>query len=272
MKLSTFLKQLLNEIVDVYQQQLRKTYGLALILAICTAAAVLVLVRYTGFDKLSLQSHNSLIGFFYYRYSDATGYRLVDLSKIIFLFSASFFSVAVYRSKTTENKTHLTFGDAIQTLKINDVTALSITLVVTVILDCIINFAKNLPGNILSSWENSLFFHLRIYLPAILFSVTLSRLLIAKRAPLGIRNIFLLLAGLWLFNEFSYEVYLFINSLVFKLIFVSLEAPDKYFIFEGIGDIFIIAFFFPGFYAVMVYPFRLFAESIKEPLTKLSSE
>ena len=86
MKLTTFLKELLSDFVASYEKLFRKTYSLALIWTICATVAILLLCKLTDFDASTRYSHNSLIGFLFYRYSDAQTYRLIDLSKIIFIF------------------------------------------------------------------------------------------------------------------------------------------------------------------------------------------
>lgn len=259
MKLSTFLKELLYGFVDDYQKLFRKTYSIALIWTICTAAVILVLCKYSTFDNSLRQLENGLVGLLYYHYSDPVTYRVVDLSKIVFLFFVSIYSISASRSASAE-KPSRAFPDVMRFITLTDFLALVLTFLVAALLDFGMNsISGSFLLNSFSSWFYSLFYYLRIYVPLLLFSIVLGLLFTNGKINFSFRKLCFLLISLWLFNMFSYELYAIISSLIFKLIFTSLPTPDQRFILESIPGFFIIAFYFIGYHSAMSKPFQIFS-------------
>ncbi|MCW3072377.1 MAG: hypothetical protein JWO44_2267 [Bacteroidetes bacterium] len=262
MNIAAFLKIQLSDFVDTYEKQFRKTYGITLVWTICATAITLLLLKYTSFDVSLRQRHNSLIGFFYYRFSTASVYSFTDLCKIVFIFFMSVFSLSMIRFNSSGSR--ISFAGALQTIKAEDLLMLILALGGASIGDYFINLGiYNLPSSAYTTWFYYLLFHCRIYVPLIIFSYAVCKLAAPGRVQFTFYKMFLLFIALWLFNEFSFEAYMFINNTLFRLVFAPVEMPDTLFILEGILDLFLIAFFFPGFYSALTSPLRMTA-TVKE--------
>ncbi|MCW3104154.1 MAG: hypothetical protein JWO09_2594 [Bacteroidetes bacterium] len=256
MRFIRFLKTQLIDFADTYERQFSKTYSIALVWSICAAAITLLLLKYTSFDDALHQRHNSLIGYFYFRYSTGSVYSLTDLTKIVFIFFISIFSLSLLRFKSSEPE--ISFSGALQTIKAEDLLMLLATLAAASFMDYIINCGiYNLPSSAYTTWFYYLLFHCRIYLPLIMFSYMVCKLAAPGKVRFTLYKTFLLFVALWLFNEFSYELYMFINNTLFRLVFASVETPDTLFILEGIFELFLIAFFFLGFHSAITSPLRM---------------
>ena len=108
----------------------------------------------------------------------------------------------------------------------------------------------------LEYWIYSVFFHLRIYVPLILFSTGIYRLVYKSRPALDIKGLAFLFISLWIFNEFAFEVFTFVRNIIFGLAF-SLADDERIFLYESFLGIFLVAFMFPGYFSAMTTSIRL---------------
>jgi len=100
-------------------------------------------------------------------------------------------------------------------------------------------------------------FHLRIYLPLILFSLTIRRLTSVEKTKITLKRILFLYISLWICNEFSFEISSWVRSLVFGLILMPFDNPDNYYFIESVIGIPLIAFYFLGYYSAMTTSLKL---------------
>ena len=102
-------------------------------------------------------------------------------------------------------------------------------------------------------------FLLRIYIPLLLFSLAINKLISNSQVRVTIRRLGLLFVSFWLFNEFAYEISIFVRSHILGLILIPFEGDNKY-LFESFLGIPLVTFYFPGYYAAMTTPLKLTEE------------
>ncbi|MFI5142144.1 MAG: hypothetical protein ACHQII_07290, partial [Bacteroidia bacterium] len=74
-----------------------------------------------------------------------------------------------------------------------------------------------------------------------------------------------LFLSLWFFNEFAYEVSLFVRPTIFNLILIPFSEERKY-LYESLLGTTLIAFYFLGYYSALTSLIWQTYESEKQPL------
>jgi hypothetical protein len=228
---------------------------------ICFVIAALLL-RFSDFDKSVTSKQISLLSYFFHRYSKADTYSIVDLIKTVFLFFVSLFSVGLSRlPRTNIGPKELRFRNLFGVIKFNDILLLSIVFVVSSLVDFglfkIDNFSTLNTKNVKAAiYIQDLCFHFRIYIPLILFALTIRNLTSNRQYKLTLKRILFLYISLWLYNEFAYEISLWLRIHVFNLILMPFDSQNFY-LFESFLGIPLIAFYFLGYYSAMTASLRL---------------
>ncbi|MGZ3952240.1 MAG: hypothetical protein ACXVBZ_12655, partial [Flavisolibacter sp.] len=135
-------------------------------------------------------------------------------------------------------------------------------LVVSIVIDIILfridsYSALNTKNQNADIYVHDLCFHLRIYLPLIFFALGVRSVNNYNKTKLTLKRLLLLYVGLWLFNEFAYEVSIWVRSHVFGLLLMPFDNPQNYYLIESIIGIPLIAFFFLGYFSALTNPLKL---------------
>ena len=262
MEFSTYLKKQLIDFIDSYKKYLLRTSGAAVTFTILCYVVAALLVRYSTFDPTNIRKQSSLLSYFYLRYSIGETYSLVDLIKTVFIFFVATFSIGLLRlSASGEGKEDFSFSKVIQQIRMGDYLLLFLVFLTGGMADFILCKAEGLSVSQISgynfrNWLHSVIFHLRIYVPMILFSVAIYRRTSASRTRLTFRRIMLLYISLWFFNEFAYEFLIFFRSLVLEFILIPAVDLEKKYIFESFLGGPILAFFFVGYHSVLTFSLK----------------
>jgi len=273
MTFTKYLKSQLTDFVDTYKKFYAKTLGATIIFTLITFIIIALLLYYSVFDKTSSKRHISLLSYFFVRYSFANTYSIVDLSKTVFIFFVSIFSIGLVRLQSEKlEKETFNFSDFIKKLKAQDFGYLITALIISIITDYFIvkldDISAKYNGGLLSDkWIHGMLFIFRMYIPLILFSIANYKALTSKKIILGLKNIFLLFIALWLFNEFAYEVSLFVRGHIFELILIPFPE-DKQYLIESILGLSLISFYFLGYYSAMINSMNLLDQDNHEKETQ----
>jgi hypothetical protein len=258
MKLTNYLKEQLTDFVEVYRKCFFRTYGVTITFTIICFLSAAILLRYSYFDKSLIRKQISLLSYFFHRYSKAKTYSIIDLTKSLFIFFVSLYSLGLIRLKNykEEQGKKLSFKHFFSNIKLNDFLALILTLFITAIIDYILfkidsYSILNIQNINAAVYIHELLFHLNIYLPLILFAITIRLLTTEKKSKLTFKRILFLYISLWLFNEFAFEFSLWIENHLFGLILMPFADSEKYYLFESFIAIPLIAFYFLGYYSAM---------------------
>jgi hypothetical protein len=264
MKFTVFLKGQLFDFIDSYIQYGKKTFTTTLAFTVLCFLAITLLLYFNTAPPLNDLKQISLQDFFWTRFSTKEIYCIVDLSKIVFIFFVSLFSIGLTRLTIFpfEEPTKLSFSNFIIKLKLIDILLTFFVL----ILCCFIDFGLSRLKYISLSnaiypefdkWYHSILFFLRIYIPMILFSITVFKLSSKNPLKLSIKKIVFLLISLWLFNEFAYEFNILIKHNVLGLILIPIDNNSR-FLYESLLEILLVAFYFVGFNSAMTSTFKQF--------------
>jgi hypothetical protein len=170
---------------------------------------------------------------------------------------ASVFSVNLLRSELS--------GEQISApirfkASLKDICYLFLILITCIFLDIALfrldgQLLKAIDSHSFYSWVHAIVFQLRIYLPIILFSLTI-QIRIAQ-TEFDVTKIIFLLVTLWLCNEVAYEFVLAVRSYVFTLLLSPVEDNTAYYILESVFGVGLIASLFIGYYCAMTVPFKI---------------
>ena len=263
MGFTDFLKAQLLDFVDSYKKFFRLTFEVTIIYTVLCFVIAALLLRFGNFDSSVTLKQISLLSYFFHRYSKGDTYSLVDLIKTVFIFSVSLFSIGMVRQLKGERKqSEVHSRNFFTILKINDVLLLVFALTIAAIIDFILFKLENLPvfftRNINASlFIHNTFFHLRIYLPLILFALVLWLLSKDRKEKLTFKGIIFLYISLWLFNEFAFEISLWVRDRLFSIILIPFTNSANAYLIESFMGIPLIAFFFLGYYSAMSKPILL---------------
>jgi len=257
MTTTNHIKGQLIDFVDSYRKYFWRTLGSVLTFTVLCLVAIAFLLKFSKFDPISGKKQISLLSYFFSKYSVKDIYSLVDLGKTVFIFFVSFFSLGLIRliTKETNVTTEFSFSSFIKQIRGRDVLILFGTLILSSAIDFGLfwlnsrceTFVKNYE---LQRWLLSLVYLLRIYFPLILFSISIYKLTYSRPLKLNIKKIILLFISLWLFNEFAYEVSLFVRGNIFSLILAPFDESKK-FLYESFLGISLVAFYFVGYFSAM---------------------
>lgn len=249
MSFSLFLKKQLSSFVEVYEKYFSKTFVQALLWTILCFAVAQVLATYCTYDMQMQIQPVSILSFFILRFSYHDTYSYVDLTKTVFLFFVSVFSINLIRKIT-----------------VKDVLFLLAMFAVCGLLDCALFrlegwLAQSVSNPHFLLWTNGMIYFLRVYCPLVLFALIIQ--ICTSNAKFTLKKIGLLIVAVWLFNEMSYEFLMLIRANVFDFILFTLKPLTYRYVAESILGIPLIASFFLGFYCAMTMPFKLADEKTK---------
>jgi hypothetical protein len=263
MTFTNYLKKQLTDFIDSYSNYFGRTLGAILTYTVLCFVAMAVLLKFSDFDTISARKQSSLLSFFFTRYSANDTYSLIDLAKIIFIFFVSLYSVGLFRltNKEAEEQKELPFTSFLKELRVNDLVSLVITLIICSALDFgLIQLDDHCLGSFnnqaFQSWFHSALFFLRVYVPMVLFSISLYKLLFNRSLKLNFKKLFFLFVSLWFFNEFAFEISLFVRIYIFGLLLSPLAEEKKY-LYESFLGIMLVGFYFVGYYSAMVTSLKL---------------
>jgi hypothetical protein len=259
------LKAQLIDFVDSYKNYFGKTLVTALAYSVLCFLSIAVLLHFTEIpsydtDKISLQtflwSHNSYL----------ENYYLTDLTIPFFVFFISLFSLSLLRQAcgNIEDSHRFSFNAFINQLTLNDLFFLIIALICTSGLDYLFFKLGEIPFSISSEkdiykWLYAVVVFFRTYTPFVIFSITINKLYYNKKIIFHFKKLFFLIVLLWLFHEFSYELYIFSKFYIFRLI-LSPFASESKFLFENLLGIALISVYFVGYYSAMTLIFKQSSE------------
>ncbi|SFE91319.1 hypothetical protein SAMN05518672_11227 [Chitinophaga sp. CF118] len=259
MTFTSYLKGLLSDFVDYYQKYLRRTFGVTLVFTVLCFVGAALLLHFSDFARSVSVKQISLLNTFFIRYSKADTYSLVDLTKSVFLFFVALFSLGFTR--LANDKTSGKFNLFIRKITLKDITFLLGIFILTSLIDYI--FFKlerysivHAPSNAVSIYFQGLLFHLRIYVPLILFALTICSLTVSEKVLLTFKRILFLYISLWLFNEFAFEIASWANAHFLSFILLPFANSKSLYLYESILEIPLIAFFFLGYHVAMTTPIK----------------
>lgn len=264
-----YLKGQLIDFVDCYRKYFWRTLGTALTYTVFCFVVVSALLKFSDFGVNSGRQV-SLLSYFFTKYSVGETYSLVDCAKTVFLFFVSLFSVGLFRlslNETAEQK-ELSFSSFVKKLHGFDILFLSGTLLLCSAIDFglfrLETSAETATSNYeLRRWIDSSLFLLRIYIPLLVFSFAIYKSTFDRWMKISFRKIIFLFVSLWLFNEFAYEISLFVRGHIFSLLLAPFDE-DKKFFYESFLGIPLIAFYFVGYHSAMT----LVPKQLNEPWTE----
>ena len=256
MTFTKYLKAQLTDFIDTYKKYYLKTNGTTVVFTLVTFVFIALLFHFSIFDKTNTKRNISLLSYFFVRYSFADTYSIVDLSKTVFIFFVSLFSVSLIRQeKNNLVGGNFTFSNFIKNIKGNDFLYLFVGLALSAIADYLlfkldVLSLENSGVSPAGRWIHGMLFLLRVYIPLILFSFINCKIVIGKKRNLSLQKFIWLFITLWLFNEFAYEISLFIRGHIFELILLPFPLDSQYFI-ESILGVPLISFYFLGYHSAM---------------------
>jgi hypothetical protein len=263
---TTFLREIITSCIDCYTQYFKKTLGVALAYTTLCYLVMVLLLHYSHFSEKNTSKQISLLSYFFYRYSFYGVYSLVDLSKTVFIFFVSLFSLGFWRQQVgVDGTADYSLFSFIRNLKVSA----AISLLGMVLICAAIDFGlfslnkpvvENIGNNGLARWLWSLIFIARVYLPLILFSLTIHYLNFGRPLFSGAKKILFLFIALWCYNAFAAESLLFIRNHIFSLLLIPF-GHDWYFCLESILGLPLVAFYFLGFHVTMSMSLQLLNEA-----------
>ena len=276
MKLPEFLEKQLLDFVVVYKKYYRKTFSVTLLLAIACFVISSVLFGASTFSRELKVEPEIIWSFFYGRYSQGRDYCLGDLIKIVFIFFVAFFALSFYKFKRESNEVNnFYFVKLFKGITATDIVSILGVLLISCGVDYLLVMLENFFSRILTSTHNvwivhQTVFHVRIYLPLVLFAVICAWRLGNLERLTG-RKILFLYISLWLFNEFNYETMVWVRGHCFAIVLLPFYNTDYYFLLENVLSIPITAFYFLGFSSAMAHPFEILEEEPNDSALTLVS-
>jgi len=258
MTIPDYLKGQLTDFVDAYQKFFKKTFSFTVTLTLICFVIAAFFLHFSKFDTTVERRQISLLSYFFNRYSKNETFSIVDLVKSTFIFFVALFSVGLTRLTTnTTNENELSFKQFINKIKIKDFSVLLGVLGITFLLDYLLFKTDTYSENKFDKYIHGLIFHLRIYVPIILFAFAIRSLAISDKTKITFKRILLLYISIWLFNEFAFEISLWVRAHLFKLILLPFSSSEYYYVFESFLGIPLIAFYFLGYHSAMTTSLRL---------------
>ncbi len=264
MTFTTYLSAQLVDFVEVYKKYFKKTYSTCIVLAICLLVCIALFVRFGSEGSSIHYKQFSILGYFLLRFSEGSNYDLVDLSKLIFIFMVSIFSISISRFENSDldsaEKKSITGN-----ISSADIAPLIFILVLTSGIDyglTKIYGIYELKLSAFSVWACGIILQMRIYIPFFLFSIMIYQLRMERYPKITFKKIFFLFVTLWLFNEFTIEMAQFVRAQIFRFILIPYGNANTY-IEESLLALPLIAFWFLGFHSAMNSSLRLLDEPSK---------
>ncbi len=257
MKFSDYLIAQFTDIVTLYKKYLGRTLGATMSLTVVCFVGVVILLTYTTFDELSKGNNVSLANYFFYRSSTINTYCITDLSKTVFVFFVAVFSIGFSRVITDEeDNKEVSFLKCIQNIHLSDLFYLLIILFVCTGIDYGLYSLNSFSFTSLSNYSaaryiSSTIFQLKIYIPLIIFSLSVTSLTGVRKTKLTFKRIFFLFISLWIVNEFAYEIYVWTKTHLLNLVLIPVETPERVYLIESFLSIPFIALYFLGYHSAM---------------------
>jgi len=263
MTFTNYLKEQLTNFVDSYKKYFRKTFGVAITFTLICFVIAALLFRFSAFDNSVTAKQISLLSYFFHRYSKGDTYSIIDLTKTVFIFFVSLYSLGLLRLSNNDLESkELSFKHFFRSIKSKDILFLIMILIISSVIDFVLfkvdSFSSlNTENKNANIYIHDTCFHLRIYLPLILFALTIRFLTVVQKTKLTIKRILFLYVSLWLYNEFANEILLWVRSHLFGLILMPFDNPQTYYLIESIIGIPLIAFYFLGYFSAMTTSLKL---------------
>jgi hypothetical protein len=276
MSFTKFLQLQLTNFVEVYKKFYVKTLSTTLVFTLVFLALTIVLMQYSFFDKESDKKISSLVSYIFYRYSYGDTYSVVDMSKTVFLFIVTIFSVALNRlSLTNPEMEEYHFSHILKMINWDDIGYCVIAFIMCLITDYLLvkldySFTLKISDQFAYNWIYHIFFMLRLYIPLILFSFVNYKTLTRRKIDFNLKKILLLFVALWLFNEFSYELFAFAKFNLFNLILIPFPL-EIHFVIESILCVPLLSFLFLGYHSAMSYSMNLLYNNNDEEIDQIAS-
>ena len=262
MNLKTFIKKQFEDFIEVYDKYLIRTSGITLTYTLFCFLAIALLAIFSDFDPSVLKKQFSLLSYFFTRYSKGNTYSIVDLSKTVFIFFVSFFSLGLTRSNLNKQEnTELKITNFLKQIFVKDILELMGILFLCSIIDYVLfqidRFSNsNIDNNDFHVLLHGFILLFRVYIPLIFFGLTTYRLSSNKKFKINFKKLIFLFISLWFFNEFAYELSIFVRNHIFGFILLPFSAEKQYFVESFIGMI-LIAFYFVGYHSAMVSSLKI---------------
>ena len=268
MRLSDYLIAQFTEYVTVYKKYFRRTSGATMSLTVIFFVCIAVLLKFTNFDETSKQNQVSIANYLFYRNSTFNTYSITDLSKTLFVFFVSVFSVGFSRLRANDiDNTELSFFKCIRRINIADLFFLSLILIISAFLDYGFYSLNNYSFTTLNNssavkYVSSTLFQLKIYVPLFLFSLAITSLTGERKSKLTFKRIIFLFISLWIINEFAYELFVWTKNHLFNLLLIPVETPERAYVLESFMSIPLIGIFFLGYHSAMTSSLKLTEKNI----------
>jgi hypothetical protein len=246
MSLAKFLKSLFNQFVESYQQYFAKTLGYALLWTLVCFAIGQALAAYSLYDPHLTFQPISILSYFSFNVSQGNTYSFVDDFKIIFIFFVAIFSANLIKK--------VSFGAVLFLL---------ITLMICAVIDYGLFYLSNVAGAATASTGNSYLYRwvlsilvlLRIFVPYLLFAITIQ--ITTAKLRLSFKKLFYLFLSIWLFYTVSHELLQLLRDALFALILVPFKTKIYSYVMESLLGLPVLAAFFVGYYVAMTKPFEI---------------
>lgn len=267
MTTGNYLKAQLTDFVESYQTYFKKTFGATVVFTIICYVIAAFFVRISVFDTTIAEKQISLLSYFFHRYSKGETYSIVDLIKSVFFLFVALFSIGLIRLKDkTLDDIEFSSTKFFRLLELKDVVYVVGMFILTALIDLILfrveaYSAGDVSNKAFGNYFGGLIFHLRIYIPIILFALTIRVLTLADRTQVTLKRILFLYISIWLYNEFAYEISMWVRAYVFRVILIPFEKSDYFYLLESFIGIPLIAFYFLGYYSAMVTSLMLTEKS-----------
>lgn len=244
---STFLKKQATAFVEVYQKYFTKTIKQAFLWTVLCFLVGWIISQFSNYNLISRTYPVSMLSFFVLRFSYKEAYSAVDNIKTVFIFFVAIFSINL----------------------IGKVTIKSILYLLLILFTCfLLDFSLFRLGEQLKEgttnphlvrWTSEVIFHLRIYIPLILFALIIQ--ICTSKVKFTFRRLVFLLISVWFFNEVAYEIIELVRNCVFLLVLFPADTESSFYIAESILGCGLISLFFPGYYCAMTVPFSLMEDN-----------
>jgi hypothetical protein len=266
MKISDYLKKQFLDFIEVYRNYFWRTLGITFACSILCIVSAAILLRFSDFEQSNASKQVSLLSYFFHFYSKGDTYSIVDLTKSVFIFFVAFFSLSLIRTENIEAEhKEISFSEFVKKITIKDFASLICILLIVAFIDFILFkisgfFSSDSSFNSLNRYIHGLLYELRVYVPLILFSLSIYALSLKEGFKLTLKRLFILFISLWIFNVLAYELTLWIRSYVFGLILMPVSNIERFYFLESFLGIPLIVIYFLGYYSAMTNVLKQFDE------------
>jgi hypothetical protein len=257
------LKEQLINFVESYRKYFLKTFFVALIFTVLCFVASAALIRIdVSPTRINI---TNLVGLLFYRYSFKS-YQIIDLASIVSFFFIAMFSLLL--SKISDDEMSVTkefsFDKFMSRISGEDIIALLGTAIIASLIDYLLFkcawFISLHADEILTSYFNYVFFHLRQYIPLMLYAVTIRWLTNNKEIALNFKDFLFLFLVLWIFNAIAFEFYIWIRDSILNLLLLHFAKSELLILYQSLFSLPIMGAYFVGYYSALTKPFKILSE------------